>query len=842
MGKAHLNTLTSFLLLILLLLSASNGLAQTTPNTKIGIITFIQELESNYDIKFSYIDEDLESISINRPTGENLESILETIRERTQLRIQKLSDRYYSISKSTTVDICARILDNFEDNTIPGATVQVLGSSIGTITDLNGNFRFDNIPRKAVVQIKHVGYKSAFVTAEKLVTQNPCTTIALALNYQELDEVVVYKFLTTGLTKLTDASIQLNTAEFGILPGLIEPDILQTIQALPGIKSVDETVSDINIRGGTNDQNLILWDGIKMYQSGHFFGLISAFNPYLTDKVTVIKNGTSAQYGDGVSGVLDMRTANTIEDELFGGAGVNLISGDVFGQIPLKENLAFQFSGRRSHTDFLNTPTYDTFSEKAFQDSDVQADSDFYFYDFTGKLLYDLNRYQRVRFSLIHINNNLDYLETNDDGSRSNESNLDQINLSFGGSLESDWTDNFSTHLSLYYTRYRLNALSISNNDSQRLIQNNLVLEKSAKLTTKYNFNDELSWVNGYQVTETGIQNKTDLNEPQFISNIKGVIYTNSIFSEVNYSSENRKLLAQIGGRLNYISNVNTFQEFILEPRLNISYELAPDFKTELLGEFKSQTTNQVIDLEQNFLGLEKRRWILADGGALPITTSKQGSLGFNYDKNRFYIGIEGFYKEVDGINVRTQGFQNQNQFNGEVGSYTIKGLEFLVNKKNNDYSAWLSYAYNVNDYTFDDIVPPNFPNNLDIRHSFTLAGNYNWGNLKMGVGFNYRSGKPFTKPDEGNPVDTTVFPNEINYQEPNSSRLPEYFRADASATYSFNINSKIKSSLGISVLNFTNRKNTLNTYYRLNDLDEIETVQRISLGVTPNASFRVSF
>ena len=92
-------------------------------------------------------------------------------------------------------------------------------------------------------------------------------------------EVIVYKFLTTGLIKETDASITMNTAEFGILPGLIEPDILQTVQALPGIKSIDETVSDINVRGGTNDQNLILWNGIKMYQSGHFFWVDFCLQP-----------------------------------------------------------------------------------------------------------------------------------------------------------------------------------------------------------------------------------------------------------------------------------------------------------------------------------------------------------------------------------------------------------------------------------------------------------------------------------------------------------------------------------------------------------------------------------
>ena len=841
MGKAHLNTLTSFFLLLLLLLSSGNSNAQDTSNSKIEIIVLILELESKYDVKFSYIDEDLRQLKIAIPKDIELEALLNVIRAKTQLKIEKLSERYYTISKSTTVDICARVLDNYESNTIPGATVQVLGSTIAAITNLDGTFSFTNIPRKAVIQIKHLGFKTLFITAEEL-EQQPCTILALARNYQELDEVIVYKFLTDGLAKLEDGSIQLNTAQFGILPGLIEPDILQTIQALPGIKSVDETVSDINIRGGTNDQNLILWDGIKMYQSGHFFGLISAFNPYLTDKITVIKNGTSVLYGDGVSGVLDMRTKNDIESTVFGGAGFNLISGDVYAQIPIKENLAVQFSGRRSYTDFLNTPTYDTFSEKAFQDTDVQADSDFYFYDFTGKVLYDISPYQKVRFSLININNNLDYLETNNDGSRSNESNLDQTNLSFGGTLESDWTDDFSSNLNLYYTRYRLNALSISNNARQRLIQNNRVVEKSVKLSTKYKFNEVMYWTNGYQIVETGIQNTTDLNDPAFISDIKGVVYTHSLYSEISYTSPDQKAMARIGGRFNYIENINTFQKFIFEPRLNISYEIVPHFKTELLGEFKSQSTNQIIDLEQNFLGIEKRRWILADENTLPVTTSKQGSFGFNYDENSFYMGIEGFYKEVKGINVSTQGFQNQDQFNSEIGEYTNKGIEMLINKKNNDYSAWLSYTYNLNNYTCETLGPPNFPNNLDIRHSFTLAGNYTYGNFKIGLGFNYRSGKPFTEPNENNTVNTSVFPNEINYQEPNSSRLPEYFRADASAIYDFNLSRGIKASLGASILNLTNRKNTLNTYYRLNEANEVETIQRVSLGVTPNASFRVHF
>ncbi|PIB28163.1 TonB-dependent receptor [Maribacter sp. 4G9] len=842
MRKAPLKTLAVHFFLLLLPFLSNKGLAQEISPPKIQVIGLLQDLENEFNIKFSFADANLEDIQINRPETNELEASIAFIMAQTPLEIEKLSDRYYSVVLKKTISICGMVLDNFENNTIPGATVRVLDSETAMVTNMDGTFTLDEVPRRAVIQISHLGFKPYFIPAEKLINKTPCTVITLALSYQELEEVVVYKFLTNGLAKFSDGSIQMNTAQFGILPGLIEPDILQSAQSLPGIKSVDETVSDINIRGGTNDQNLILWDGIKMYQSGHFFGLISAFNPYLTDKITVIKNGTSSIYGDGVSGVMDLRTKNEIQSTIYGGAGFNLISGDVYGQIPLAENLAVQFSGRRSVTDFLETPTYTTFSEKAFQDSDVLTDNDFYFYDFTGKLLYDINPYHKVRLSLIHINNDLDNFTFSPDGNGDTESSLDQINVSFGGSLESEWTDNFYTQANVYYTQYRLTAFSITESASRQLYQNNLVKESGAKLNTNYRLTPSLQWTNGYQFTETGIENITRINLPFFESSVKGVIRSHSLYSELRFETEDNSLFAQFGGRLNYIGNINTFEKVLIEPRLSISYEFARNFKVEALGEFKSQYTNQVIDLEQNFLGLERRRWTLADGNVLPIVQSKQGSLGLNYDENRLYVGIEAFYKNVTGINVYTQGFQNQNQFDGEIGEYLVKGVEFLVNKKTNDYSAWFSYAYNDNKYTFNTLVPPNFPNNLELEHSFTLAGNYMYNDLKIGVGFNYRSGKPYTRPDFGNPIDTTIFPNEINYETPNSSSLPEYFRADASATYDFNLSQTVRASVGASILNFTNRKNILNTYYRLDENDEIETIQRISLGVTPNASFRIRF
>ncbi|WP_298791372.1 carboxypeptidase-like regulatory domain-containing protein [uncultured Allomuricauda sp.] len=829
---------------------------QEQQETPISLIAYIKSLESKFDIKFSFINEDLEDITIAVPDNlAALEDILEYIQNQFQIKTQKLSDRYYTLTKRTLVTVCAKVLDNFAENTVPGATVEIFGTEIALTTNPDGSFSIDDIPRNATLKIRYLGYNTKYISVENLIKRGGCPPILMAQHYEQLKEVIVYKFLTTGIIKESDASITLNTGEFGILPGLIEPDVLQTVQALPGIKSIDETVSDINVRGGTNDQNLILWNGIKMYQSGHFFGLISAFNPYLTDKITIIKNGTPATFGDGVSSVIQMETDNELSDYFTGGAGFNFISGDAYGQIPITDRLGLQFSARRSTTDFLNTPTYNKFFDRAFQDSkvtnqnnvtvddDILRSENFFFYDFTGKLLYDINDQHQLRLNFISITNNLEYTENNLTDLETTNSLLNQTNLSVGGQLQSQWTDRLSSNLNIYYSRYNLDAESLFGNQIQLLFQNNQVLENAVKLDTDYKLSDKLHFRGGYQYIETGIINTTILTQPFFESEIKGVVRIHAPHTEIGYTSDGNKFIGKAGVRFNYMENLGTFTKFLVEPRLNMSFRLANYLRGEVLGEFKSQTTNQIIDLEQNFLGIEKRRWILSDDDTLPITQSKQGSIGINYEKNDFYLGLEGFYKKVDGISTSTQGFQNQNQFNGEIGSYDVKGMEFLINKKGDNYSTWLSYTYNKNDYTFETIIPNSFPNNLDIRHTLTFAGTYSYNNLQLGLGANFRSGRPITEPQDGDlALDTSVFPAQINYKSPNGNRLPEYLRVDASAIYKFDIGRNVKANAGISVLNVTNRKNSLNKYYRVNEDNEIEAVENISLGFTPNISFRVHF
>ena len=263
MLRAPISRFRKFCFLLVLFLPFF-AMAQTSQNTARPVITILKELEEQFNIKFSYIDKDIEDLNTSIPNNlVALDDIILFLEDEFQIKLEKLSDRYYSIVKESLVDVCGRVLDNFAENTVMGATVEVLDSDVALTTDMDGNFRLQDIPRNASLKVRFLGFITQYVSVEELISGNNCPKILMAQNYQQLKEVTVYKFLTTGIIKEEDASITLNTADFGILPGLIEPDVLQTVQALPGIKSVDETVSDINVRGGTNDQNLILWNGIK---------------------------------------------------------------------------------------------------------------------------------------------------------------------------------------------------------------------------------------------------------------------------------------------------------------------------------------------------------------------------------------------------------------------------------------------------------------------------------------------------------------------------------------------------------------------------------------------------
>lgn len=664
---------------------------------------------------------------------------------------------------------------------------------------------------------------------------------------QTLDEVIITNYITSGISKKSLGSFNVNPEEFAILPGLVEPDVLLILQSLPGITSTDETVSNLNVRGGTNDQNLIIFDGMKMYQSGHFFGLISAFNPYLTKNVSVIKNGSSAYYGDGISSILNMQTSTNVSEEKKVGAGFNMIYGDIFAELPINKNVEFQFAARRSITDLISTPTFNNYFERAFQDSDITRNSlsneiltqneNFYFYDVNAKLLMNLSKNDKINLSFINFFNNVDYEKTAAFSSvnQSLTSSLTQSTVAGSLTYNRKWSEKINTEAQLYLSNYNLDATNFDLVNNQRLIQKNEVLDGALKLNLNYKPTDAIDINIGYQFNEVGITNLEDVNNPVFRSFIKEVIRSHSAYAEGTIKLNNGSTILRAGGRLNAFQKFDTY---ILEPRLGFSQRFANYFKFELLGEFKSQTTTQIIDLQNDFLGVEKRRWILSNDSSIPIVKSQQASVGVSFKKNKLFINAEGFYKEVNGITARSQAFQNQFQFITDVGGYTVKGAEFLINYQDKKISSWLSYTYNNNQYQFDNINDGiAFRNNFGIEHFVNFGLNYSINHFKISSGVNWHSGLPITMPIAGNEVAN----NQINFETPNSSSTSDYLRVDTSATYSMILSKGTKLEVGASVWNVLNAKNIINTYFFLNQENQPVKVENLSLGLTPNFFARIT-
>jgi len=822
---------------------------------KVALLSVFETLEIKHSIRFSYATNEVTNIKITSPSiNDSLKESLTYLAENTPFLFTQIDERYITVVLKVQENIfCGKLIDVTSGFPLEGASVTTKNNSFSTLSNSEGIFFVSKINTSETINISYVGFETIQIPVSKL--DNSCGSILMQPSISELSLVLLETYFTKGINKQLDGSFTINTDNFGLLPGQIDGDVLQIAQALPGVESIDETVSNINIRGGTHDENNILWDDIKMYQSGHFFGLISAFNPDLTKKVTVYKNGTNPRYGEGVSGVIDMRSENTISNSFSGGAGFNLINTHAFGQIPLSNSFEIQVSGRKAINNFLKSPIYSIYTDRIFQDTEITAiennssgakvssENTFDFYDFNAKLLWDLSEKSAFRINILTINNDLEFTEMVENASSSETSNLGQRSLVGGISWKQLWNNKLTTNALGYGSYYLLNSVNEEIFTTQKLTQENEVLETGIKLDAILKLSDKTELQGGYHFSETGIANTQDVNLPRFRSYEKNVLRSHIAFTNLQYTPNGSKTSINVGLRANYFTK---FNKALIEPRLSVHQNLGKGFAIEALGEFKSQTTTQRIDFESDFLGIEKRRWVLTNNEDIPIIKSKQASAGILYNKLNWFINIEGFYKIVEGITTSNQGFQNQFQFTRSDGKYTAKGLEFVLNKKTKSFSFWGSYLLMKNDYNFSTLLPSNFSSNLDIRHTATLASTYKHNNLKLALGINWHSGKPYTLPLAGAEIILENNVQTIQYNTPNKERLPDYFRTNLSVEYLWNLSEKIDAKFNFAILNVFNTKNTLNIRYAL-DVDangetQVNKIEEVSLGFTPNFSLQVLF
>ncbi len=663
----------------------------------------------------------------------------------------------------------------------------------------------------------------------------------IAIQKQEIEQlntVFINKYLTTGIKKAKDGRLTITTKKFGALPGLTNPDVLQSLKVLPGIETENESINYISVRGGKNHENLILWDGIKMYHSSHFFGLISAYNPYLTRHTTVIKNGTDSEFSGGVSSTLKIQTNNKIHKKISGGFGSDLLSSDVYFEIPISKKFEIDASFRRSITDQINTTIFKSFFNKSVQNTAIELndDNNFYFTDFSVKALYNINPKNKIRFTTLHILNQLNYRDTTEDEDF-RESNLEQQKTAIGLQWFTTWNKVLSFKVNAYHTQYTINSFDSRSDFRQSIFQKNEITENYLKIKNTFKINTTTSLHSGITIQETGILNSTDVSIPVFKNTNKQVLISSALFSQLKTQINNINL--NLGVRINHLQK---FNKFLIEPRFNFNYQLNRFWNYKILGELNHQTTLQTVDLKNNFLSLENRRWILVDNDRVPILKSQQISTGAHFKNRNYLVEFTTFYKKVDGISSIHQGFRNQLSELDVKGKYTNYGIELLVNRVSKKTSIWASYTFNNNNFTFQNLSPTTIPNDTEIVHSINTGFNYHFTKkLTFSLGVNWNSGTSFTN-RKNNPETVTVNGlNRINFNLPNHDFLDPFLRTDVTLKYQFNFTERIKGNLNISTLNTFRKKNINKRYFKIEN-SEVQQVEQQSLSFSPNLSFRVYF
>ena len=829
-------------------------------------------VEKAFNIKFSYRTELVKDKTITlQLKNASLNTVIQRIQEQASVVIEKEDNRYYNIRNKIQegkIRICGVLVDAQNQEPIAEASVVNKTQSKGTVTNISGSFELFLTFPSDTIEIRFLGYKTQRLLAKELAAK-PCKTITMVADQFDLGTVLISNYLTSGINKKTDGALSLSPSKLGILPGLTEPDVLQSIQLLPGIQSPNETASGLFIRGVTPDQNLILWDGIKMYHSGHFFGLISAFNPYVIEEVSIYKSGTETRYGDRISGVIDIQTDTKVPEKLAGGFGFNMTHADAYLKVPIGEKFGITVSARRAFTDIWETFTYNNFSERVFQNTNItkseeifenvfsETENSFFFTDYTIKFIGKISDKDEVMFSNLRTKNELDFTS---EIALFEETSRDQLsikNAGYSGLWKRQWNENFSHTLNAYYSRFdfdylgtfRGDIVSVTEQDQKRnkikdigfAYDTSLKIDKKRSLQSGYQFssNDVSFGFSGFRGKEESV---TTYNaEEESINN------SHALYTSYKYNNQN-ELIINVGLRANYFS---TTKKAFIEPRLYVEKKLNDLFSVNFSAELKHQAVSQILEFNTSNFGLENQVWAIANGDEFPVLKSRQISTGVVFNKNGWRVDVDGYYKNISGLTSFNRSFGNTSVLETfSEGNSQIYGVDILIEKKINDYQTWMSYSYTDNKFEFSQINNGlTFAGNYDIRHYFRWAHSYTLNNFKFSLGWNYRTGTPYTPVTSETQANGDLF---VFIGDTNSTRIPDYHRLDFSGTYTFNFDKKNnwKGKIGFSLLNIYDRKNLLERYYEirpfLNEDNNIqfrlETVDKFSLGLTPNLVFRVDF
>ncbi|MEL6143041.1 MAG: TonB-dependent receptor, partial [Bacteroidota bacterium] len=356
----------------------------------------VKELEKEFGLTFSFVEELLLDKAVNCQFQDaGWTEVVDCLFTPKGLQAEVL-DGGYVVLKLLPLDvprswpICLHLRDEKGEG-LPFVTIQQSGGGQGFTTDVFGRWNEPVIARpNDSLEFHFLGYAPQCFSIQDL-SRSSCSNIQLVPMGIELASVVVTEYLTDGINATaTGRPVLIAPQQIPALPGFAENEVYRSLSLLPGVNSPDETAGGLNIRGGGRDQNLVLWDGIPVYSSGHYFGMISPFVPELIDEVRIWRGQANAAFGGRLSGVIEMNTDRRVVDDWQVGVGGNLTHGSAYVKAPILPGRSdVHLAYRSSSNALLEGPTYASYRNQIFQGSALETffPEDEFFTDslFTGE-------------------------------------------------------------------------------------------------------------------------------------------------------------------------------------------------------------------------------------------------------------------------------------------------------------------------------------------------------------------------------------------------------------------------------------------------------------------------
>ena len=787
--------------------------------------------------------------------------------------------------------IGGKINDINSGESLPYAKVSIKDTNRVTTANQDGSFTILNIPVGSILVINKMGYESK----EIKVTSD---TKRLIINLYKLEkdslieDVVVVGSVNSNMMQQSGISqFSLSPDLTRSLPNLGEQDIFRSMQLLPGVSGSNESSSGLVVRGGTIDQNLVLFDDFTVYHVDHVFGFFSAFNNNAIKDVQFYKGGFGAKYGGRMSSVVDI-TGKDGNTEQFGiGASVSLLSTNAVVEQPFADGAgSFILTGRKSYqsdlyNDILESVTGENQNAQAGTSTPGQfalgrfsIEPESYFYDMNAKLTYRLPNDDKFSISFYNGADELDNsrdVDGNADISRLCE--LFDGNGPFGGTFceeeisfavgtidlsewgntgisakySHQWNDRLDTNFVISASEYfsyrdRLINTQVIYEDSDdepttgesSSNEDNQLDDFTVKIENDYYLNQWNTLSFGLQYTQQNIDFSLIQNGDLVLeTKNEGATSTVYIEDEIVINA-----LTVIPGLR--VSKYSINDEVYTEPRLSISYEL--NDTTQLRAAFGDYHQFALSVARQSIEEGPRNFWTLADGETVPVSKSSHFILGTTHYVGNYNFNIELFHKKYEGLSeftLQTRPIRNEDgtgltlilEQEFHTGSGTASGVELFLQKNIGDLKGWIGYTFSEVIYDFPTVSDTTYFADQDATNEFKTVLMYRWGAWDIASTFIYATGRPYT---EVLGVVEDTFPPTYEVGAKNDLRYDDYHRLDLSFTYNFSRRG-LDGQAGLSIFNLYDRKNQWYTEYEIIEGEILET-EITYRGFNPSLFFKV--